>query len=171
MSTPLDEGREAFVVGGRLNYLAAALAIQAAYRYRLAPQPHRVDAVQPRRRLRMALALYFPSTMTAHQYDEAVKRLRKAGAGHPAGRTYHACFGTSDHVSVFDVWTSQAAFDKFGQTLMPILHDLGVTPGQPSVMEVHNVMVPPSAKARTTPKPRARAKKAAKGKKSKARRR
>ena len=116
----------------------------------------------------MALAFYFPSTMAAHQYDEAVKRLKKAGAGHPAGRTHHVCFGSGDHVSVFDLWTSQAAFDKFGQTLMPILQDLGVTPGQPSVMEVHNVIVPPAARPRPTAKPRARAKKA---KKSKARRR
>jgi hypothetical protein len=35
---------------------------------------------------------------------------------------------------VFDVWTSQAAFDKFGKTLMPILQQLGIDPGQPSVM-------------------------------------
>jgi hypothetical protein len=116
----------------------------------------------------MALAFYFPSTMAAHQYDEAVKRLKKAGAGHPAGRTYHVCFGGGDHVSVFDLWTSQAAFDKFGKTLVPILHELGVEPGQPSVMEVHNVIVPPAARPRPTAKPRARAKKA---KKSKARRR
>jgi hypothetical protein len=112
----------------------------------------------------MALAFYFPSTMAAHQYDEAVKRLKKAGAGHPAGRTYHACFGTSDHVSVFDVWTSQAAFDKFGKTLMPILHGLGVDPAQPSVMEVHNVIIPPAVRPRPTAKPRARARKPRKGK-------
>ena len=49
------------------------------------------------------------SLMTAQQYDEIVKRLQKAGAGHPAGRQYHACFGTPESVSVFDVWTSQAA--------------------------------------------------------------
>jgi len=116
----------------------------------------------------MALAFYFPSTMAAHQYDEAVKRLKKAGAAHPAGRTHHVCFGGGDHVSVFDLWTSQAAFDKFGKTLMPILHDLGVEPGQPSVMDVHNVIVPPAAKPRTGTKSHARAKKA---KTSKGRRR
>ena len=122
----------------------------------------------------MALAFYFPSTMAAHQYDEAVKRLKKAGAGHPAGRTHHVCFGTGDHVSVFDLWTSQAAFDKFGNTLMPILHDLGVEPGQPSVMEVHSVIVPPAGRRRAAVKPRAtaarRATKAKEKKKSKGRR-
>ena len=43
---------------------------------------------------------------------------------------------------VFDVWTSQAAFDKFGKTLMPILQQIGLDPGQPSVMEMHKVIVP-----------------------------
>jgi hypothetical protein len=98
----------------------------------------------------MALAFYFTPTsvMTPQQYDECIKRLQKAGAGHPPGRVYHAAFGTSASVSVFDVWTSQAEFDKFGQTLMPILQQLGVDPGQPSVMAVHNVIVPPAARPR-----------------------
>jgi len=38
--------------------------------------------------------------------------------------------------------TSQAAFDKFGKTLMPILQQLGIDSGQPSVMPVHKVIVP-----------------------------
>lgn len=116
----------------------------------------------------MALAFYFPPTMAAHQYDEAIKRLTKVGAGHPAGRTYHASFRTGDQVAVFDIWTSQASFDKFGQTLIPILRELGAEPGQPSVMEVHNVIVPPAARPRAAAKPRARARrvttKAKKGK-------
>lgn len=121
----------------------------------------------------MALAFYFSPTprMTAQQYDECVKRLEKAGAGHPPGRVYHACFGTNDSVQVFDVWTSQAEFDKFGQTLMPILQQLGANPGQPSVMNVHNVIVPPAARP-TPAKKRAAVKRAArKPKKAKARRR
>jgi hypothetical protein len=97
----------------------------------------------------MALGFYFSPKppMTAQQYDEVIKRLQKAGAGHPAGRQYHACFGTPESLSVFDVWTSQAAFDKFGQTLMAITQQLGLDPGQPQVMAVHNVIVPPSKSA------------------------
>ena len=95
----------------------------------------------------MALALYFAPNppMSATQYDETVKRLRNAGAGHPRGRLYHACFGTPDSVAVFDVWTSQAAFDAFGQTLMPVLQQLGLG-GEPQVMPVHNVIVPSATK-------------------------
>ena len=91
----------------------------------------------------MALGFYFaPTAMTAEKYDECIRLLRKAGAGNPPGRSYHASFGPKDKLMVFDVWTSQAAFDKFGKTLMPILQQLGVDPGQPSVTPVHKVILP-----------------------------
>ena len=111
----------------------------------------------------MALAFYFSPTpvMSAQQYDGCIKRLRKAGAGHPPGRVYHACFGTNESVNVFDVWTSQAAFEKFGQTLMPILKQLGVDPGQPRVMDVHNVIVPPAVRVRSAVSKRTPARRAA----------
>ena len=97
----------------------------------------------------MALGFYFsPGTpMSAQTYDECIARLAQAGAAHPKGRVYHAAFGPKDRIAVFDVWTSQAEFDTFGQTLMPILKGLGVDAGQPQVMEIHSVIVPPAAKA------------------------
>ena len=81
----------------------------------------------------MALGFYFSPKpfMSAQQYNEIMKQLKKAGAQHPAGRVYHSCFGTPESLSVFDVWKSQAAFDKFGKTLMPILQQIGVDPGAP----------------------------------------
>src|SRR5712671_4116256 len=91
----------------------------------------------------MAIGIYFsPAAMSAAQYDECIAALKKAGAGNPSGRTYHAAFGPSDKLMVFDVWSSQAAFDKFGKTLMPILQQLGIDAGQPTVMPVHKVIVP-----------------------------
>ena len=91
----------------------------------------------------MALGIYFaPAALTAAKYDECIKLLRKAGAGNPPGRSYHASFGPADKLMVFDVWTSQAAFEKFGKTLMPILQQLGVDTGQPNVMPIHKVIVP-----------------------------
>ena len=114
----------------------------------------------------MALGLYFTPTtpMTAQKYDDCINRLKKAGAAHPAGRLYHAAFESSDGLTVFDVWTSQAAFDAFGQTLMPIMQEIGVNPGQPSVMPVYNVIVPPAARPRSKAKAIARAKTKAKPK-------
>ena len=91
----------------------------------------------------MAIGVYFaPSTMTADKYDACVKALQKAGAGHPSGRSYHASFGPKDKLMVFDVWTTLMAFDRFGQTLMPILTQIGLDAGQPQVMDVHKVIVP-----------------------------
>ena len=96
----------------------------------------------------MALGFYFSPKipMSASSYDECIKRLKKAGSGHPRGRVYHSSFGSPGNLAVFDVWTSQAAFDAFGKTLMPILQELGIDPGPPAVMPIHNVIVPPKAK-------------------------
>jgi len=107
----------------------------------------------------MALGFYFAPQvpMSASQYDECIRQLKAAGSHNPPGRLYHACFGSPDKVSVFDVWTDQSSFEAFGRTLMPILHKLGVDPGQPSVMAIHNVIVPPAAKpAKKAAKPAAK---------------
>ncbi len=92
----------------------------------------------------MALGFYFaPQSFTVEQYDEAIRRLQAAGAGSPPGRSHHCAFagGTGGGLHVFDVWDSQESFDKFGETLMPILSELGADPGQPRVVEIHNVIV------------------------------
>ena len=117
--------------------------------------------------LSMAIGVYFaPAAMSAAQYDECIKLLKKAGAGNPTGRSYHAAFGPKDKLMVFDVWTSQAAFDKFGKTLMPILQSLGIDSTPPQIMPMHKVILPGarrSAPARkNTPSTKA---KAAKGQK------
>ena len=89
----------------------------------------------------MAIGIYFnPASMTAAQYDDIIGRLDAAGAGKPAGRLYHACFGSGDKLQVFDIWESQQAFDKFGETLMPILQEIGLDSGQPIVEPVHNLI-------------------------------
>ena len=119
----------------------------------------------------MALAFYFAPKppMSAAQYDECTKLLRKAGVGHPRGRVYHACFGSPESVAVFDIWTSQAAFEAFGKTLMPILQQVGTNPGEPHVMPLHNMIVPSTAK-RAAKKAKPAAKKRAAAPKAKARR-
>lgn len=89
----------------------------------------------------MALAMLFtPASMTSEQYDEVIRRLDAAGQGAPSGRLYHVAFPRGGGLHVFDVWDSQASFDRFGETLMPILADAGVDPGQPQVSEVHSII-------------------------------
>ncbi len=89
----------------------------------------------------MAVGMYFsPQSMTAAQYDQIMQRLEQAGAAAPKGRTFHSCFGSGGKLMVFDIWESQADFEAFGPTLMPILGEIGVEAGQPDVMPIHNTV-------------------------------
>ena len=89
----------------------------------------------------MAIVLRFSDPgMTTAKYDEIVKRLEQAGAGSPAGRLYHVCFGDPENLRVSDIWDSREAFEKFGETLKPIMTDLGIKLGQPEIIEVHNII-------------------------------
>lgn len=89
----------------------------------------------------MAIVMRFTSDgMTAAKYDEVVKRLEQAGAGSPAGRQFHVCFGDKANLRVSDIWESRDAFDRFGETLLPILKELGIDPGTPEVYEVYNTI-------------------------------
>ena len=90
----------------------------------------------------MAIGVYVPiPSMSAAQYDDGVRRLEEAGQGAPAGRLYHVAFSAGpDNLHVFDVWDSQESFDAFGQTMMPIMTDLGVDPGEPQIAEVHSII-------------------------------
>ncbi len=89
----------------------------------------------------MAIGIYFAnSKFPADKYSEAIGKLEAAGAGAPEGRSYHVALETDGEINVFDVWDSQAAFDAFGATLLPILTELGVDPGTPMVAPVHNII-------------------------------
>ena len=89
----------------------------------------------------MALGLYFtPAGFTPEIYDDTLRRLEAAGAGSPAGRIYHVALESEGLIQVFDVWESQESFEAFGATLLPIMADLGVDPGAPSVAPVHNII-------------------------------
>jgi hypothetical protein len=89
----------------------------------------------------LAIGIYFaPENMTREKYDEVWARLEAAGAAAPKGRSYHVSFIEGEKLHVFDIWDSQQDFDAFGQTLMPILADLGIEVGQPSVSPIHRVV-------------------------------
>lgn len=89
----------------------------------------------------MALGMYFtPSSFTPARYDDTIKRLEEAGAGSPPGRLYHVAMEADGLIQVFDVWESEATFQAFGKTLLPIMKDLGADPGQPQPSPVHNII-------------------------------
>lgn len=91
----------------------------------------------------MGIAVYFrPEQLTAAQYDKVIERLKAANAFPAPGLLHHSSFGEPDHLMVYDVWDSQPSFEKFGQTLMPIVSEIGLDPGEPMVMPVHNLLQP-----------------------------
>jgi hypothetical protein len=90
----------------------------------------------------MAFGLYVqPTGFSIAEYDEANRQLEQAGAGfgQVPGRTFHCAMEVDGQVSVFDVWESKEQFEKFGETLIPIMSKLGADPGEPMIMTVHNV--------------------------------
>jgi hypothetical protein len=90
----------------------------------------------------MPVGLYFrPAGFTPAIYDNANKLLDQAGLGFGSvpGRTFHCAMEVDGAIHVFDVWSSMEQFQKFGDTLVPILKKLGVDPGQPMVTKIHNL--------------------------------
>ena len=88
----------------------------------------------------MAIAVYFhPKGMTVEQYLEIHRRLDEAGAHEQPARLHHSCFGEDGDLMVYDIWESPEAFEEFGGTLMPILQEVGVDVGEPSIMMLHRV--------------------------------
>lgn len=90
----------------------------------------------------MKIAVTFtPPAMTSEQYDAVVSQLDNAGAFPAPGRLYHVCFGPRDKLRVGEVWESQEAFDRFGDTIEPVFRDVGLDPGQPEISIVHNILI------------------------------
>jgi len=89
----------------------------------------------------MSITVMFPPTnMTAETYDECLRRLEAAGAGSPSGRIHHTCHGTPDLLSVVDIWESLEAFEAFGETLMPILEEVGIEAADPQISETYKII-------------------------------
>ena len=89
----------------------------------------------------MSLVIRFsPPSLTAEQYDNAVRRLTEDGVLPADGLDYEICFGSDGNLKVSQVWDTQEQLDAFGARLMPILSELEITPGEPEILEVHNVI-------------------------------
>src|SRR5919106_2100815 len=89
------------------------------------------------------VAVFQHRTLTQENYEESVRRLTggrsrlESPADWPVeGLLVHATGEGENGFRVVDVWESPEAFQHFGETLMPILQDLGVE-GQPDVYPAH----------------------------------
>jgi hypothetical protein len=88
----------------------------------------------------MAVGIYIAAEgFTVEKYDSTFKEIQ-AAAPAPKGRTLHVALETDGAIQVFDIWDSQADFDAFGATLLPILSKAGVELGAPMVANVHNTI-------------------------------
>ncbi len=86
------------------------------------------------------LIRFAPASLTVKQYDESVRRLQEAGHFPPEGLDYHVCFGSEGNLRVSEIWDSQEQLDSFGERLMPVLADIGIEPGEPELLEIHNIV-------------------------------
>jgi len=86
------------------------------------------------------LIRFAPASLTAQQYDESVRRLEAEGDWPPDGLDYHVCFGAEPNLRVSEIWDSREQLDAFGERLMPVLADIGIDPGQPELLEIHNIV-------------------------------
>lgn len=91
----------------------------------------------------MSLLIRFApeSVTTTEQYDETVRRLEQAGDFPPDGMEYHVCFLSTDgNVRVSEIWDSRGQLEAFGERLMPVLQEVGIDPGTPEILEIHNIV-------------------------------
>ena len=86
------------------------------------------------------LVRFTPASVTTEQYDETIHRLEKSGDWLPEGLEFHVAFESGGKFRVSEIWDSQAQFDAFGKRLMPILEDVGIDPGTPEMVEIHNII-------------------------------
>jgi hypothetical protein len=80
------------------------------------------------------------SATTTQQYDETIRKLQAEGNWPPDGLDYHVCFLADGSLRVSEIWDSREQLDTFGQRLMPVLQDVGIDPGEPEILEIHNII-------------------------------
>ena len=79
-------------------------------------------------------------SMTQQRYDQVIKDLEAKGAGKPDGRLHHVGSSTETGWLVVDVWESEEKLGQFGEVLIPTLQAAGVTPVEPQIYPVHNMI-------------------------------
>ena len=88
------------------------------------------------------VAVFQAQGFTQEVYEETVRRLTGGGqlqspADWPVeGLLAHAAGQGADGFRVVDVWESEQAFARFGETLLPMLADLGIE-GEPDIYPAH----------------------------------
>jgi hypothetical protein len=87
----------------------------------------------------MSIVVRFsPKSLTTEKHNEVTRRLEASGDWPPDGLDYHVVFGSEGNLHVSEIWDSQEQFGAFGETLMPILADVGIEfANDPEIFEIH----------------------------------
>lgn len=88
------------------------------------------------------LVRFAPASLTAAQYDESIQKLEQAGFVPADGMEFHVCFGSDPNLRVSEIWESEDKWKAFGEKLMPVLAEVGIEPGQPELLAIHNIIKP-----------------------------
>jgi hypothetical protein len=85
---------------------------------------------------------FHPTNVDREKYDASLRLLEEAGLWpNPPGLEVHVAFGAEDDLRVSEIWASREQFQAYGERLMPILEDIGVTfSGEPEVFETYNLV-------------------------------
>ena len=86
------------------------------------------------------LVRFAPEAGTTEQYDDTIRRLEAMGGFPPEGLQYHVAFKVGDSLRVSEIWDSEEHLQAFGSRLMPVLAEVGIIPGQPEILEIHNII-------------------------------
>jgi hypothetical protein len=86
------------------------------------------------------LVRFTPAGVTTERYDESIRRIKEAGDWPPDGLEYHVAFGSSESLRVSEIWDTREQWEEFGKRLMPLLADIGIEPGEPELLEIHNIV-------------------------------
>lgn len=77
---------------------------------------------------------------TAEQDDKIVERMYKEGVHPDPELELELCFGSGDQMKVSLLFDSKEHFESFGAKIGPILSEMGMDPGEPEVLEIHNII-------------------------------
>ena len=91
------------------------------------------------------VAVFEGPSLTQQNYEESVRRLTgKNRMSSPSdwpveGLLVHVAGQGANGFRVVDVWTSEDAFRRFGEKLIPILREVGIE-GEPEVYPSHTLV-------------------------------
>ena len=91
------------------------------------------------------VAVFEAPGLTQQNYEETVRRLTgKNRMSSPSdwpveGLLVHVAGQSAKGFRVVDVWTSEEAFRRFGEKLIPVLREVGIE-GQPEIYPSHTLV-------------------------------